>query len=71
MLQRTVFINKIRMLQRTQSKLDSFFNEADKRPPTDCQPGFFMIFIKESWSIFFTKERLFMLFKFTCTVYKS
>jgi len=31
----------------------------------------FMLFIRESFFIAFTKERLFMLFKFTCTVYKS
>jgi hypothetical protein len=38
MVQRTVFINKIRMLQRTRSYLDSFFQKADKCPPTDEPP---------------------------------
>jgi len=31
----------------------------------------FRLFIRESFFIISTKERLFMLFKFTCTVYKS
>jgi len=31
----------------------------------------FMLFIMESMFLVFTKEILFMLFKFTCTVYKS
>jgi len=31
----------------------------------------FMLFIRESFFIVFTKERLFMLFKFTCRGYRS
>jgi len=31
----------------------------------------FMLFIMESLSIVFTKERLFMLSQFTCAMYKS
>ena len=31
----------------------------------------FMLFIRDSLFIVFTKEREFMLFKFTCTLYKS
>ena len=38
MLQRTDFVNKIKMLQGTPSNLDSFFKEADKRPLTDEPP---------------------------------
>jgi len=33
--------------------------------------GLFMLSIGESLFIVFTKEKLFMIFKFTCTVYKS
>ena len=87
MVQRTVFINKIRMLQRTQSYLDSFFQKADKRPPTNEPPtvqsvrtmipllppsrDFFTIFIRECLFTVFCGERLFMGFKFICTVDKS
>jgi hypothetical protein len=31
----------------------------------------FMLFVRVSLFVVFTKERLFMVFKFTCTVYKS
>ena len=84
------FYQKIRVLQRTQTNLDSFIKKVDQRlltdePPTgqspmmcrndDSSPStlmwLFMIFIRESLVMVFNKERLFMRFKFTCTVYKS
>jgi hypothetical protein len=54
------------------SNLDSIFKKVDKCPPTDdYSPSTCMrFFIRESLFIVFTKERLFMLFKFTHTVYK-
>jgi len=54
-----------RMLQRT-----VFINKIRMLQRTPAY-DFFLAFIMESSIIFFTKERLFMLFKFTCTVYKS
>ena len=101
-LQRTFFINKIRMLQWTRrntigrrstrvrmtcrafphwlesqsSSLLSFvrfsfqFRSVDySSPPISI--WFFMIFIRDSLFTVFIKERLFILFQFTCTVCKS
>jgi len=55
MLQRKVFIIKIRMLQRTQM----------------LQRKILCAFIMESSIIVYTREILFMLFKFKRIVYKS
>ena len=41
----------------------------DSSPPNSM--WFFMLLIRDSLFAVFTKERLFVLFKFTCTVYKS
>jgi len=83
MLQRTVFINEIRMLQRTRRNT---IGRRSTRVRMTCSiivlsrerlfllfvcVRLFVLFIRESLFLIFTKERLFMLFKFTCTVYKS
>jgi hypothetical protein len=61
-LQRTVFINKIRMPQRTQMLQRTRRNTIGRRSTR----------VRMTFSItFFTKERFFMLFKFTCTVHKG
>ena len=76
MLQRAVFINKIRMLQRTifcafiiESSIIVFTRELLFMLFMCVR--FFMLFIRESLFIFFTKERFFMLLKFTRRLYKS
>ena len=83
MLQRIVFINKIRMLQWTQMLQRTQRNTIGRRSTRvrmTCKERLFMLLmcvrlfmllIRESLFIVFTKERLFMLFKFTCTMYKN
>jgi len=72
MLQRTVFINKIRMLQRTQilQRTNNTIQSYQKKPGCYNERGG-ILFIMETSIIVFTTGRPFMLFKFTCTVYKS
>jgi len=86
MLQPTVFINKIRMLQRTWRNTigqDIMRVRTCRAIPLwlERQSSSLLSFvrfsyqfssvIRESLFIVFTKERLFILFKFTCTMYKS
>jgi hypothetical protein len=59
MLQRKVFINKTRMLQRTMLQRRVFINKTRM-----LQAGGGILFFIESSIIFFTRERVFMLF--TC-----
>jgi hypothetical protein len=61
-LQRTGFINKIRMLQRTEMLQRTRRNTIGRRSTR----------VRMTFSIITsTTETLFMLFQFTCTVYKS
>ena len=67
MLQRTVFINKIRTLQRTQMLQRTVFINKIRI----LQESKGILFIMETSIIVFNRQRLFMLFKFTRTVYNS
>jgi hypothetical protein len=76
MLQRTVFINKIRMLQRTIFYVFIMESSVIVFPRERLFMLFmcarlFMLFIGERMFIVFNNERLFMLLKFTRGVYKS
>jgi hypothetical protein len=73
MLQRTVFVNKIRMPQRTifyafimESSIIVFARE--RLFMLFMCVRLFMLFTGERMFIVFTNERLFMLSKFACTV---